>query len=50
MADDTPSLTLRITRSVKGHIRTAGIALVFGLTAYGFIHGLVWLVRYVENM
>ena len=31
--------------SLRGHLRTAGIAVVFGLTAYGAIHLLLWILR-----
>lgn len=35
---------------VKGHLRVVAIALVFGLTAYGFIHMLIRVIRYFENL
>jgi len=50
MADENPTLLLRLTQSVKGHLGTAGIALVFGMSAYGLIHILIWVVSFVENL
>jgi ADP-ribose pyrophosphatase YjhB (NUDIX family) len=31
--------------SFKGHLRTVGIAVIFGLTAYGAIHLLIWILK-----
>ena len=31
--------------SLKGHLRTAGIAVVFGMAAYGAIHLLIWILE-----
>lgn len=50
MPHETQSLARRISRSVTGHLRVVAIALVFGLTAYGLVHLLIWAVRAVENM
>jgi hypothetical protein len=50
MTHEEPALTDRIIRSVKGHLRVAGIAVIFGMTAYGFVHLLIWVVRMVENI
>ncbi|MBL4612507.1 MAG: hypothetical protein JKY91_02080 [Emcibacter sp.] len=50
MTDEDHSLAHRITRSIKGHLRVALIALVFGMTAYGLIHILRWVIETVENM
>lgn len=50
MTDKNASLSRRITRSLKGHLRVALIALVFGMTAYGLIHIFIWAVRTVENL
>lgn len=36
--------------SLKGHLRTAGIAVVFGLTAYGAIHLLLWFLKSIGLM
>ncbi len=49
MTDKTQSLPHRLARSVKGHLRVALIALVFGMTAYGLIHILIWAVHIVEH-
>lgn len=45
-----PPLSRRMAQSVKGHLRAAMIALVFGLTAYGFIHMLMRIMRFFENI
>lgn len=50
MTDKNHSLSSRITRSIKGHLRVALIALVFGMTAYGLVHILIWAVKSVENL
>ncbi|NOZ67313.1 MAG: hypothetical protein GXP00_12625 [Alphaproteobacteria bacterium] len=50
MTDDSLSLRGRLTRSIKGHVKVALIALVFGLTAYGMVHILMWIIRTVEKM
>jgi len=50
MTDKKPGPSSQITHSVKGHLRTALIALVLGMTAYGLIHLLIWAVRAVENL
>lgn len=50
MTDEDYSLSHRIARSVKGHLRVALIALVFGMTAYGLIHVLIWVIKTIENM
>ena len=31
--------------SLKGHLRAAGIAVVFGLAAYGATHLLIWILK-----
>lgn len=36
--------------SLKGHLRTAGIAVIFGLTAYGAIHLLIWILKSIGLM
>ncbi len=46
MSDKAPN---RLLQSVKGHLRTAVVAVIFGLTAYGLIHILIWAVRVIEN-
>ncbi len=33
--------------TIRGHFRAAGIAVVFGLSAYGAIHLLIWLLKLV---
>lgn len=50
MTDENPSLTDRMLRSVKSHLRVAGIAVIFGMTAYGCVHLLIWVVRMIENL
>ena len=50
MTDDSLSLWGRIILSVKGHLRVALIALIFGMTAYGLIHMLMWAIRAIEKM
>jgi len=50
MTDDSLSLRARLTRSIKGHLRVALIALIFGLTAYGLIHMLMWAIRAIEKI
>jgi len=50
MPDHRRSLFNRIRRSATGHLRVAGIAVIFGMTAYGLIHILIWAIHYVENM
>ncbi|MCK5425871.1 MAG: hypothetical protein KAI89_10880 [Emcibacter sp.] len=50
MTNESPTLSRRIARSIKGHLRVALIALFFGMTAYGLIHMLIWVVRTVENL
>ncbi|MBL4801970.1 MAG: hypothetical protein JKY45_08750 [Emcibacter sp.] len=50
MTYDETRLSNRIIRSIKGHLRVALIALVFGMTAYGLIHLLILAVRTVENL
>ncbi|MCF6216596.1 MAG: hypothetical protein L3J58_10540 [Emcibacter sp.] len=47
MGDNAPN---RLLQSAKEHLRTAVIAVVFGLTAYGLIHILIWAVRAIENL
>ena len=36
-------------QSLKGHLRVMAIALVFGMTAYGFIHILIWAIEALEQ-
>ncbi len=50
MTDDSLSLWARATRSIKGHVKVALIALVFGLTAYGMVYILMWIIHIVEKM
>lgn len=50
MTDENSRPSSRITRSIKGHLRVALIALIFGMTAYGLIHVLIWAVRTVQNL
>jgi len=40
----------KLIASLKGHFRAAAIALVFGMTAYGLIHILIWAVRAIEKL
>ena len=47
MSDKAPN---RLLQSVKGHLRAAVIAVVFGLTAYGLVHILIWAVRTIETL
>ncbi|WP_165776911.1 hypothetical protein [Paremcibacter congregatus] len=48
--EDTPTLWTRLGQSVKGHLKVAGIAVVFGMTAYGGVHLLIWVVDNFKNM
>lgn len=50
MTDDSLSLWGRVTRSITGHVKVALIALIFGMTAYGLIHMLMWAIRAIEKM
>lgn len=50
MTEKSPSVLVRLNQSIKGHLRVAVIALIFGMTAYGFIHILIWIVNFIENM
>ena len=50
MPHENTNLARRISRSVTGHLRVIAIAVVFGMTAYGLIHLLIWAVRAIENM
>ncbi|MEE8371688.1 MAG: NUDIX hydrolase [Sphingomonadales bacterium] len=34
--------------TIRGHFRAAGIAVVFGLSAYGAIHLLIWLMKLAD--
>lgn len=37
-------------QSLKNHLKVAGIALVFGLTAYMCIYALMYAIYYVEKI
>ena len=50
MQNDNPPLIRRISRSVTGHLRVAVIAVLFGMTAYGLVHILIWIVNMIENL
>lgn len=50
MTDGSLPLWARIIRSVKGHLKVALIALIFGMTAYGLVHMLMWAIRAIEKM
>jgi len=49
MTDKKLSRPQRILNSVKGHLRAAMIALIFGMTAYGIIYMLYLIINYVKK-
>jgi len=50
MSDENLSWFRRVIRSVRGHLRVAGIAVIYGMTAYGFVYLLYWGISYVEEL
>ncbi|MFC7049150.1 hypothetical protein [Emcibacter nanhaiensis] len=44
------SKSQRFLGSLKVHLRLIGIATLFGLTAYGVIHLMIWLFKLVNLM
>lgn len=50
MSDKNLALSRRIINSVRGHLRVALIAVVFGMTAYGFIYMLFLIINYVKQL
>lgn len=50
MTSDQTSRWKRLGQSVKGHVKVAGIAVVFGMTAYGGVHLLIWVINNFKNM
>jgi len=50
MPHKKPAPSNRLPAIIKGHLRAAVIALIFGMTAYGLIHILIWIIRTIENL
>ncbi|GEM_PF-3298695 len=50
MSDKDISWSGRIIKSVRGHLRVALIALVYGMTAYGLVYMLYWGISYVKKL
>ena len=46
----TNSILSRIFTSAQAHLKVGAIAVIFGMTAYGFIHILFWVVNWIEKM
>ncbi len=50
MPHKKPARSNHLSGLVKGHLRAALIALVFGMAAYGLIHILILIIRTIENL
>lgn len=42
------SRATRLFQSAMRHLRVALIAVIFGLTAYGLMHVLIWIIAFFE--